>query len=282
MNAFRFLLVCLCCMVVALGLVSCTELFSKRKQHYASSVVNYLYPDEEVVETPTIPQLSLPLTVGIAFVPETGGLSSTSRLSAKDRQDLMERIAAAFRSLEFVKEIEIIPTAYLTEGGGFTNLDQIKTMYGLDVIALLSYDQVQHTDEGLLSLSYWTLVGAYLVKGEKNDTSTMLDAAVYDIASRKLLFRAPGTDHIKSSATPINLTEQLREDSLQGFYSAADNLIVNLNSELDRFKQKVKEKPQQYVVQHKPGHKGGSAFNAIQALMMISLAGWILWRESKN
>ena len=60
-------------------------------------------------------------------------------------------------------------------------------MFGIDVIALVSYDIVQFTGEGLSSISYWTLVGAYAVRGEKNDTHTMIDAAVYDIASRKHL-----------------------------------------------------------------------------------------------
>ena len=43
-------------------------------------------------------------------------------------------------------------------------------MFGIDVIVLLSYDQVQFRDEGLLSLTYWTVVGAYTIPGEKNDT----------------------------------------------------------------------------------------------------------------
>ena len=132
--------------------------------------------------------------------------------------DLMERISAEFRSLPFVRDIDLIPTDYLTNGGGFTNLDQIRTMYGIDVITLVSYDQVQHTDEGMLSLSYWTIVGAYTVKGEKNDTSTMVDAVLYDIPSRKLLFRAPGTSRVKGSSTLVNLSEQLRTDSLNGFH----------------------------------------------------------------
>lgn len=40
----------------------------------------------------------------------------------------------------------------------------------MDVVALVSRDQVQFTDQGLLSLTHWTLVGAYIVPGERNDT----------------------------------------------------------------------------------------------------------------
>lgn len=99
--------------------------------------------------------------------------------------------------------------------------------------SLSSPDQVQFTDTGLLSLTYWTLVGAYVVKGEKNDTQTMLDAAVYDIRSRKLLFRAPGISRVKNSATPVNLTEKLRLDRDEGFRLAAAELVTNLHRELE-------------------------------------------------
>ncbi len=266
----------LLCMAAMSG---CGKIFEDRQSHYASSTVKYLYPDRLVVERPSIPTLSLPLTVGVAFVPDTEISSRHAKLSERDRLDLMERISAKFKELEFVKDIALIPSAYLTRGGSFTNLDQIKTMYGVDLMVLLSHDQVQHTDEGMLSLSYWTIVGAYIVKGEKNDTSTMIDATVYDIASRKMLFRAPGTSHISHRATLVNLSEQLREDSLKGFHAAADDLVINLGDELDRFKSKVKEKPHEYVVRHKAGYTGSSAFGDIVSLLMLTMAGLVLWAE---
>ncbi len=39
-------------------------------------------------------------------------------------------------------------------------------------------------------------MGAYVVKGEKNETRTLMDAVVYDIRSRALLFRASGESGI--------------------------------------------------------------------------------------
>jgi rhombotail lipoprotein len=264
------------------SLNGCAEFYGKRQSRYTSSVVEYLYPEREVAEVPTIPHLSLPLRVGVAFVPESIGRPSTNRLSETEKMDLMDRISSEFRTLPFVKDIELIPSAYLTKGGGFTNLDQIKTMYGIDVIALLSYDQVQHTDEGMLSLSYWTIVGAYIIKGEKNDTSTMVDAAVYDIPSRKMLFRAPGTSHIKASSTLVNLSEQLRIDSSNGFRLAADNLVANLQGQLNRFKEKVKEMPKAYAVEHKPGYTGGGSLGGGYALALLTLGGLAIWLDRKK
>ncbi|MEQ1704159.1 MAG: Ig-like domain repeat protein, partial [Ilumatobacteraceae bacterium] len=51
--------------------------------------------------------------------------------------------------------------------------------YGLDVIALVSYDQVAHSAETTSSFLYWTIVGAYVVKGNKNDVQTFVDTAVF-------------------------------------------------------------------------------------------------------
>lgn len=229
----------------------------RTEARYTSSVVEYLYPGQQRAESPAVPRLALPLRVGVAFVPDGKTGPQGPRLSEKEKMDLMERVSGEFKKYSFVQSIELIPSAYLRPAGGFDNLGQIRTMYGTEVIALLSYDQVQHTDQGLLSLSYWTIVGAYIFKGEKNDTSTMIDAAVYDVTSRKMLFRAPGTSHVKGKATLVNLSEQLREDSSAGFRIAADDLAVNLEDQLARFQEKVKEAPQEYQVVHKEGHGGG-------------------------
>ncbi|WP_372679817.1 rhombotarget lipoprotein [Desulfosarcina sp.] len=155
-------------------------------------------------------------------------------------------------------------------------------MYGIDVITLVSYDQVQHTDEGMLSLSYWTIVGAYTVRGEKNDTGTMVDAVLYDIPSRKMLFRAPGTSRIKGSSTLVNLSEQLRTDSLNGFHLAADNLVTNLQLELDRFRKKVKAMPESYAIEHQPGYTGGGSLEARYALTLLVIGGFALWSSRRK
>jgi rhombotail lipoprotein len=251
-------------------------------EHYSSSVVQYLYPDKEgVIETPTIPRLTLPLKVGVAFVPESG--SGNQNLTERNKMGLMKSVSAHFKSYEFIKSIELIPSAYLTAKGSFANLNQIKTMYGIDVIVLLSFDQSQFTDQGLASITYWTLVGAYVVPGEKNDTHTMLDAAVYDIQSQKMLFRAPGTNRIKSSATPVNLAEQKRLDSEEGFTQASKELIVNLDLQLEMFKEKLKDSPEDYQIVHKPGYTGGGSLDSsIIIIMGLLFGGYWLWKKTNR
>ncbi len=254
-----------------------------------SSVVDYLYPNKsETKVQPSIPVLNIPIKVGIAFVPEQPSSSRGSNLwggtrggslTETNKTTLLEKVAEHFRKHEFVSDIEVIPSAYLTAGGSFSNLDQIRTMYGTDVIALVSYDQVQFTDEGWLSLTYWTLVGAYVVSGEKNDTNTMMDTAVYDIQSRKMLFRAPGISNIKGSSTPINLSEELRVDSIRSFEDATANMTASLDVQLTKFKEKIKSKPEQVKVVHREGYTGGGAVGLFEVAIMILI---VVFRINKS
>lgn len=264
--------------IVCITLMGC---FHQSATHYSSSVFQYLYPDKnEYIETPGTPLLSLPLRVGIAFVPES--TRKHQSLTEKDKMDLMKEVSMHFNKYDFVKSIELIPSAYLMEKGSFANLDQIRTMYGIDVIALLSYDQTQFTDEGIASITYWTIVGAYIVPGEKNATHTMVDASIYDIKSRKMLFRAPGISYKKSNATPINLSEQLRADSLSSFQEASKDLITNLDIQLGLFKEKIKEAPEDYKIEHKPGYTGGGSLDGLYLIFIFMLGGYWLWQTKRR
>jgi rhombotail lipoprotein len=134
----------------------------------------------------------------------------------------------------------------------------------------------------LASITYWTIIGAYIIPGEKNDTHTMVDATVYDILSRKMLFRAPGTSHIKSNATPVNLTEKLRKDSLESFKFASTDLIKNLDTQLQLFKEKIKDAPEDYQITHRPGYTGGGSLDASFIIVLTLLGGYSLWTRKKR
>jgi rhombotail lipoprotein len=155
-------------------------------------------------------------------------------------------------------------------------------MYGVDAVALLAYDQVQFTDEGAASFLYWTIVGAYVVPGEKNTTQTMMDAVIYDIKSRKMLFRAPGVSQVKSTATPVNLSEELRNNSEQGFQEAAKDLIKNLDTQLAFFKDKIKQTPEEYKVVHRPGYTGGGSLGMVFLVLFMLIGGYAWLRLRHN
>jgi rhombotail lipoprotein len=213
------------------------------------------------VVTATVPTLSLPLRVGVAFVPEAdpqSGPAAELAFPEPERVRLLQQVADHFRDSAFVKSIEIIPSAYLTPKGSFTNLDQLRQMFGIDVIALVSYDQIQFNDQNRLSLTYWTIVGAYLVSGDRYDTRTLMDAVVYDIPSRRLLFRAPGVSTVKGSTAAVNLETKLRANREQGFRVASANLIENLDAQLAVFREKVRNQPADFHVVQTPEYRGGT------------------------
>lgn len=278
-RSFSFLILAFCAILAVTGCAT------GRERHNAVSVVDFLYPNtKDPIVTPGIPVLTLPLRVGIAFVPGSGyGYSSRAGLTENQKLELMKQVADHFKKYPYVKDIEVIPSAYLRPKGSFANLDQIRTMYGVDVIALISYDQVQFTDQDFLSLTYWTIVGAYIVPGEKNDTHTMLDTVVYDVKSRKLLFRAPGVNHTKARATLANQSEQLRIDSTAGFNASAKQMIENLDLQLASFRDKVKERPAEYKVVRTPEYTsrtgGGSIDEFVLAVLAIMGAGFLWMRR---
>ena len=256
-----------------LGLSGCALLFnSPQKTDRSSSVVNFLYPGEMNPLPPTdIPVLRLPLRVGIAFVPgEYGGRGG---ISEAQKVALLERVAWEFKNRGYIQSIEIIPATYLRPRGGFANLDQVCSLLNVDVVALVAYDQVQFTNMNMLSLVYWTIGGAYVFQGNKNDTHTLMEAAVYDIRSRHLLFRAPGASQVQGKSTVMDLLEaDMRDESAQGFERATAELIRNLQLQLEFFRDRIKRAPETVRIEHKPGYTGGG-----EAGGWLALAVAILW-----
>jgi len=198
------------------------------------------------------PTITVPLKAGIAFVPS---LDYGGGFPEKERMNLMRNIGAQFETYKFVESIELIPSLYLEEGGGFPNLDKLRQLFDIDVVMLLSYDQSQFKDTGALAIMYWTLIGAYIVKGEKNDTHTLMDAALFHIPSRKMLFRASGINHMKSRATLINVSEKAREDSLAGFRQASMELSKNLKNKLYAFRKMIRGSSEKFKLELKPGYE---------------------------
>jgi rhombotail lipoprotein len=276
-------------LLLSLGalLLSCSGCFSphqRKKAARATSVVSYLYPDQANPMPPTtIPVLRLPLRVGVAFVPSghQGDYGAMGPISELQKNQLMERVAAEFKGLEYIQHIQIIPSSYLRAGGGFENLNQVRSLLGVDVVALVAYDQVQFTNHNVLSLTYWTIAGAYLFHGNQNDTQTLMEAAVYDIASRHLLFRAPGGSRVKAGAAAVYLPQRLRADSATGFDQATTELIAKLKAELEVFRVRVKESPGEVKIEHKPGYTGAGSSGALfSALLMI--LGFLGWQKRRH
>jgi len=233
--------------IVALVSVGgCTAFFSMGgdERTTSSSMVDFLYPEGErpVVDADVIPRLELPVRVGIAFVPATGHSRwrQETKLPEARRIELLKRVETAFESADYIEAIEVVPASYLG-AGGFGALEQASRLYDLDVFALVSWDQVVNTDDTALSLLYWTIVGGYVIPASRNTVNTMLDTAVFDMRTRKLLLRAPGFDHGTRQSTAIGADPARRRMSDLSFGRAMDTMAANLEEEIETFGKRVKE-----------------------------------------
>ncbi|HKY00818.1 MAG TPA: hypothetical protein VJL86_13995, partial [Steroidobacteraceae bacterium] len=133
-----------------------------------------------------------------------------------------------------------------------------------------------HTDERTSSFLYWTIVGAYVVKGNENDVNTFVDTAVFDVASKKLLFRAPGASDITSSTTYVEMDADRRATQQKGFEQAMADMTVNLDTELDAFKERIREDQSvriSYTPRYRGGGGGGGATGLIGLAALALLVG---------
>jgi rhombotail lipoprotein len=243
------------CVLALLALGGCASMFDHGGKRQAGSIVDYLYPDakEPPKMEPTVTRLRLPVRVGIAFVPGSGRGAGPQEAA---QAQLLERVKASFSQYDYIGSIEVIPSAYLRPRGGFDNLDQVARMFNVDVIALVSYDQIRFNDTNRLAVLYWTVVGAYLIKGDQYDVQTMVDAAVFDVRSRKLLFRAPGTSQVKGSATLAGYGKEVRGAASDGYVQAVDQMIPQLQTQLASFKERAKSDPA-ILVERSEGREHG-------------------------
>jgi rhombotail lipoprotein len=246
--------------LIALMLTGCSTMWNwsgGARIGTSSSLVDYLYPDgqEPPDVEPTIPYLELPLRVGIAFVP---GQSGHGTISEATKMRLLEKVKAEFVEREYISHIEVIPDTYLRSSKGITGMQQVARLYGADVMALVSYDQVAVSEENPSGLLYWTIVGAYLIKATSNEVQTFVDTAVLDVDTARLLFRAPGVHTMSDRSTLVEAGEVVRKARDESFAVAMEKMTGNLTIELDRFQERAKEDPSVAQTGWRPGSGGGS------------------------
>jgi rhombotail lipoprotein len=236
----------------------------------SSSLVDYLYPDGQ--EPPdfeqTIPYLELPLRVGIAFVPGQAGYGTISEAT---KMQLLAKVKAEFIDREYISHIEVIPDTYLRSSSGVIGMQQVARLYDVDIMALVSYDQVAVSEENPTGLLYWTIVGAYLIKATSNEVQTFVDTAVFDVDTARLLFRAPGAHKMSDRSTLVEAGEVVRKAKDESITVAMEQMTGNLAVELDRFQARVKEDPGVANTEWKPGYGGGAL--GLWMLALLALTG---------
>jgi rhombotail lipoprotein len=273
----RVTVICVVAMLAALS--GCTVMHTQ--SHGSSSLVSFLYPVKGLPPPAenAIPELRVPMRVGLAMLPskysyDEGPFDPTLKL------ELLERIRERFLSRRFVSEIVVIPDYYLTHDRGFVGLEGVQRLYDVDVIALVSFDQVTHQDDNPLSLGYLTIVGAWVLPGTSHETTTLVDLAVVDPATRSLVLRAGGTDTKAGSATIVNVDRESRKDGATGFLDAGDQMIEHFDAALTAFESEVRAGTANVRVVSRDGSGGGGAFGIVEALVLLTVgAGAALRRR---
>lgn len=278
------------CWLLALGVLllgGCASFFEggSQRRGVSSSVVDYLYPPGQKPELAIgveVPQVRLPARVGLVFVPSQ---NDPVGVSAAERSALLEKVRETFRAQPFIERIEVIPDGYLRSRGGFDNLEQVARMYSVDLVALVSYDQIIRTDQNAASLLYWTLVGAYTIRGNNNQVSTFIDTSVFDVKTRTLLFRAPGTDQRDGGSTAMRVDTTQTRLAGESFNVAMANMTGNLDKAIADFAVRVREEGQVKLVDRRSGgewRRGGGGGGSTQwwelALLLVG-AGLLLRRR---
>ena len=157
-------------------------------------------------------------------------------MDAAHQQALLEQIRKRFISRKFVAEIVLIPDYYLRGRQGFGGLESVQRLYAIDLMALVSYDQVAHEDDNDWSLGYLTIVGAYVLKGTRHDVSTLVDLAVVDPATHSLVLRAGGFDNRHGNVRLIDEPRRLREAATDGFTAATQQMIEHFDTGAHRLR----------------------------------------------
>ena len=246
--------------LVMLLIAGCSSLWNfggETRSGVSSSLVDYLYPAGEVPPDTQdkIPYLKLPLRVGIAFVP---GQSGRGAISEATKMQLLETVKAQFTDRDYIEHIEVIPDTYLRSSKGINCMQQVARLYGVDVMALVSYDQVAVSEDNPSSFLYWTIVGSYVIKATSNEVQTFVDTAVLDVSTARLLFRAPGLNKTSDRSTLIESGEVVRKAKDSSFSAAMDAMTQNLTIELDQFQERVQKDPQVARTEWKSGSGGGA------------------------
>lgn len=271
---------------VAILLVAAACSYS-RQVHRRSNLMAYLYPEASAPPPPDPggARLQLPLRIGIAFVPgeppKTRYMMSPLLLPPDGEKRLVDVVRRSFQGRDWVGQIVTLPSAYLVSGGGFENLQQIAQLMNVDVIALVSVDQLQASDPRRGSFLYISIIGAYLLPLDRNETRTLIDAAVFHVPTRTFLLRAPGVSNITGSSTAMDVHAQLRERSLKGFELAMADLSKNLDAEVDAFKASVAagEREDVDIITAKGESVRHGGATLLPELALLLLAGVLAWRR---
>jgi rhombotail lipoprotein len=243
----------------------------------SSSLVGFLYPGKDAPPPQNVtPQLPIPLRVGLAFLPSAN--DSRGVIAPAQREELLNRVKQRFADRSFVRSIAVIPDYYLAHSKGIDGLKGLQRLYSVDVIALVSYDQITHTDDNELSLGYLTIVGAYVLPGTRHEVATLVDLAVIDPETHSLILRAGGVDGRHGLSTMVRRNQEARESGAEGFSEATNQMIANFDNALTTFEADVRAGKAEVKIVNRDGTSAG----AVSPLLLLLLTLLLFTRKNRR
>lgn len=202
----------------------------QRQSNLASFLFSGNTPQAPAQKAP----LHLPAKVGVAFVP---GDPASSNIPETTKKEVIEAVRSQLaKHTKYVAGAQAIPSIYLTPRGGVQNLEQVAQQFGVDVIVILGANQFQkHERNSLAALLDVTIIGQYLIPGNTVDTATVLEAAVYHVPSRAMIFRTDGANQKKSHATQYGSSQTAQNDAASSILGASKKLVVSIGEALVGF-----------------------------------------------
>jgi rhombotail lipoprotein len=228
----RTILTSVCiCLTLCLGSACAGPVRTIQKQ---SNLATYLFGGNASQDPVQKVPLKLPAKVGVAFVP---GDLATQNIPDTTKKDVIESVRSQLaKHTKYVAGAQSIPSLYLTPKGGVSNLEQVARQFDVDVIVLLGASQFQkHERNSLAAFLDLTVIGAFVIPGNTVDTATVLEAAVYHVPSRALVFRTDGADQKRSRSTQFGANQSAQNDAVSSIYDASKKLVVSIADALVNF-----------------------------------------------
>jgi rhombotail lipoprotein len=199
-----------------------------------SNLASYLFGDCAPQQPAQKVPLTFPSRVGVTFVPNDPASPSIPETAKKEMIDSVRSLLA--KHTKYVAGAQNIPSTYLSPKGGVCNLEQVARQFDVDVIVLLGANQFQnHERNPIAAFMDITIIGAFVIPGNTVNTSTVLEAAVYHVPSRSLIFRTDGTDKISSRSTQFGSSQSANNDAVSSIENALKQLVVSIGGALAGF-----------------------------------------------
>jgi rhombotail lipoprotein len=267
------------------GILSGNECLFRCEEKRAAStpLVSFLYgSDQRVPGRDEVVTLQLPIRVGLAFLPTRSG-NPDEGPTPTERERILGSIRNSFSGLPYVSEIVPVPAYYfdVSRSDGMRQLEQLARLQRLDLVALVSYDQRTQVSENRRSFAYLTIVGALVVKGNHNETQTIIDMAVVEPMGRSLVMRAGGISSTANTVTAIDQPGALRKQQRLGFDQATEALIANFRTELTDFESRVRAGTADVKVvrQARSGGGGSGAMDPTLLVLLFVCLGTVVRRR---